>query len=248
LVVVIPQRDAQSREQHRAWWSSKQDALHRFKTEDWFEQNAYELLCLFGKGRTLLDVGCGNAQLLTYLAPHFDEVIGIDCSATMLEAAADRVNAFGLTNVRLEVGDACKFPASIAHADVVLSNAVAQNLCAEEIQLHLRECRRIMSPTGTVGICAIPWVNLKTPYSTGQLSDPAPKGSVRRALGSFHRRLRLQLAERQGVVMADGIGYWHGREEVRRIAESEGFDCDIVGCWFYEYRFHARLRFQQEPA
>jgi ubiquinone/menaquinone biosynthesis C-methylase UbiE len=166
----------------------------------------------------------------------------------MLEAAAQRLKRFGISNARLEIGDACQFPASVAHADVVLSNAVAQNLSPDEIGVHLRQCRRVLNPGGRIGICAIPWINLKTLFSTGALSDPVPKTSIRGAVGSLRRRIGLRLANLRGEVMADGIGYWHSREEIRSTAASEGFECDITTSWYYEYRFHARLRFRDGEA
>jgi ubiquinone/menaquinone biosynthesis C-methylase UbiE len=144
------------REYYRAWWASKQEGAHRYQTEDYLEQLAYEVLCLFPQGGILIDVGCGSAQLLAHLAPHYDEVIGIDYSPSMLEAARQRLDAFGLKNVRLELGDACQFPPSVSRADVILSNGVVQYLDPEEVHLHLRECRRVLSPTGTVGMCVIP--------------------------------------------------------------------------------------------
>jgi SAM-dependent methyltransferase len=229
------------REQCKVWWASKKDAFHRQRSEVWLKQNAYELLCLFPHGGTLLDVGCGNAQLLTYLAPHYDKVIGIDFSPGMLEAARQRVEAFGLKNVHLESGDACQFPASVSHADVILSSHVVQDLDPAEVRLHLQECSRVLTPSGAVGLCGIPWVNLRDWYYSGGVQLP-PSTGIRQSLRAMRRYLHLRWQQCRGVVKADGIGCWYGRDEIVRIAKSEGFDCHIVHAWYYEHRFHARLR------
>jgi hypothetical protein len=52
----------------------------------------------------------------------------------------------------------------------------------------------------------------------------------------------LRLADLRRDSTPDVMGRWYGRDEIRSIADSEGFDCDIVSSWYYEYRFHARLR------
>jgi hypothetical protein len=85
-------------------------------------------------------------------------------------------------------------------------------------------------------------------FSTGALSDPVPKTGVRGAVGLLRRRIGLRLADLRGEVMADGIGYWHSRDEIRSVAASEGFDCDITTSWYYEYRFHAKLRLRDQAA
>lgn len=238
--MAVQKHEVGLQEQYRAWWSSKRDPLNKSSAESWSSESAYELTCLFGKGGVLLDVGCGNAQLLAYLAPHFDEVVGLDYSPSMLEAAAQRLQDFRVRNARLEVGDACSFPPSIVHADVILSNGVAQHLSPGEISRHLRECRRVLRPGGCVGICSIPWATLRTQYSLGTLCDPAPEPSLGHTLRSLHRRLHLRLADFRGDFSP--MGRWYGRDEVRSIADAEGFDCEIVSSWFFEYRFHARLR------
>lgn len=228
------------REKCKRWWAGKQDAGHRFKTEEWFEQNAHELLGLFPQGGTLLDVGCGNAQLLTYLAPHYETVIGIDFSASMLEAARKRVDSFGIKNVRLELGDACEFPESVTGADVILSNQIVQNLEADEIRAHLKQCQRVLARNGMVGMCGIPWLNLRDWYRAGGAHTPPGNGMLH-VLRAMRQQARFNWQERHGAVMADHIGKWYGRDEIEQIAESEGFGCQTVSAWHYEYRFHARL-------
>ena len=64
----------------QAFWKDKTEAQHRHHDERWFRLYAQELLAIMPSGGTLLDVGCGAAQLTTYLAGQFDSIIGIDLS------------------------------------------------------------------------------------------------------------------------------------------------------------------------
>jgi ubiquinone/menaquinone biosynthesis C-methylase UbiE len=228
-------------EHFRAFWASKQDGLHRERTEESFERIAHEISCLFPHGGKLLDVGCGNAELLVYLARHYDDVIGIDCSASMLEAAKPRLDAFNSSNVRLELGDACHFPLSLPQVDVILSHGVVQYLDPAEVSLHLNECNRVLAPRGAVGLCAIPWMNLREWCHSGGLHESLAGGRIRQSLRVTRHYFQRLWRTWRGVVLPDGVGYWYGHGHICRMAESEGFECQIVNAWYYEYRFHAKL-------
>jgi SAM-dependent methyltransferase len=53
-----------------------------------------------------LEVACGTGVVARALAPHVDEVVGIDLTEAMLEVARREARAAGLENVRFETGDA----------------------------------------------------------------------------------------------------------------------------------------------
>jgi SAM-dependent methyltransferase len=55
-------------------------------------------LALDGRGR-LLDVGCGPGSLTLHLAPHFDQVVGVDADEQMLVEGARQAAAAGISNV-----------------------------------------------------------------------------------------------------------------------------------------------------
>jgi ubiquinone/menaquinone biosynthesis C-methylase UbiE len=50
---------------------------------------------------TVVDAGCGNAEILVELAPSFLTMYGVDYSTSMLEKAKKRISGKGITNVQL---------------------------------------------------------------------------------------------------------------------------------------------------
>ena len=225
-------------EKFRNYWQDKTDSGHRFKDERWFRKLAEELLYLFPVRGALLDVGSGDAKILTYLAPHFDSVTGIDVSESMLGEAGKRVKESGITNIRLKQGDACHFPDSVGKADLILSYQVAQHLEPEEIKMHLQECKRVLNPGGMVGICSIPWANLRYLYESNGLlgKSLSPLSMVLHYYLRRPKRICSQIKHGLSI-----MGLWYTHDQIKAIADAEGFNCEIVTSWYYEYRFHAIL-------
>ncbi|MBI2024949.1 MAG: class I SAM-dependent methyltransferase [Candidatus Harrisonbacteria bacterium] len=54
---------------------------------------------LDGKGR-LLDLGCGTGQIAIPLAPHFEEVVGLDVDADMLAVGKEEAEKAGVKNIK----------------------------------------------------------------------------------------------------------------------------------------------------
>lgn len=70
------------------------------------ESLAASLAALAPETSCALDVGCGNGQLTTLLAPYFESVIGVDPSVSQLGAAANAPNVTYLQ----QSADALDFP------------------------------------------------------------------------------------------------------------------------------------------
>lgn len=224
------------------YWNQQSDGRHRQADEAHFEKYANELLFVFPKRGVLLDVGCGSADLLAYMAPHFHHCFGIEPSDSMRDAAQQRIERFGLKNVTLLRGSATEFPAEVKSADLVMSNGVIQYLTHGEIEHFLRLAKRVLTPQGMVGIGSVPWSNLKHLYRTGGLrGEPsAPWRTLLRYARYWTSPARLKQL-REGNILHDGIGHWFSYDEMKELAGREGFNCEILNCLYYEYRFHAVL-------
>ncbi len=108
-----------------------------------------ETLPLFGlldPEWTVVDLGCGTGAAAVGCAPFVRQVIGIDRSEEMLEAAARR--ATGLDHVRFEAGELTALPLCDASADLALLSLVLHYL--PEPLVALREAARILRPGGRV--------------------------------------------------------------------------------------------------
>jgi ubiquinone/menaquinone biosynthesis C-methylase UbiE len=229
----------------RAYWEDKTDAGHRHSGNQWFELYGKELLAMIPSGGTLLDVGCGACELTTHLAGAFDNVVAIDFSDSMLAVARNRVDSEKLSQITVMKGEATRFPIAANAVDVILAYSVVQYCNVAELQAHLSECARVLKPGGRICWGLVPNARLRRLWYAGALSNPRPS-----LVQMFRRSLRMQhrwwSAIRKSDLLWDGIGNWFVQDELRKLCDRAGFTVEFRNCWYYEYRFHALLRRNEE--
>lgn len=91
------------------------------------------------KEKKLLDIGCGTAFKIIPLADYFDEIIGLEPSQSMLDAAIKNVTDKGVNNIRFIKGKAEKLPFPDHSIDVISS--ILSRWDAAEI-------KRVLKPSG----------------------------------------------------------------------------------------------------
>lgn len=122
---------------------------HRWRTA---ENSAAYLLPHLAPGQTLLDVGCGPGTVTIDLAGRVapGDVVGVDTSAAVVEAAAKAAADAGTPNVTFQVGDAYALDFPDDSFDVVHAHQVLQHL--SDPVAALREMRRVAKPGGVVAV------------------------------------------------------------------------------------------------
>jgi SAM-dependent methyltransferase len=78
-------------------------------------------------GGTVLDVGCGAGAASLPLAQHASAIVGVDESAAMLEAFAERAGALGIAHFEIE-GRWPDVADRVVATDIVVSNHVLYNV------------------------------------------------------------------------------------------------------------------------
>ncbi len=139
----LRQRQEQSQSQAFFAGSAGQwDQLRRQLYGSSFDLSAQ--LALLPRHWVLADLGCGAGNLTATLSPHVQQVIGVDESEPMLDAARQRTA--GLPNVDLRLGALDHMPIDTAACDGALLVLVLTYL-AQPLAV-LREMARILRPGG----------------------------------------------------------------------------------------------------
>ncbi|MFI2752580.1 methyltransferase domain-containing protein [Cellulomonas sp. P22] len=122
---------------------------HRWRTA---ENSAGYLLPVLRPGLRVLDVGCGPGTITIDLAARIapGEVIGLDRSSAVIEAAREAQAEAGAENVSFVVGDVYELSYPDASFDVVHAHQVLQHLT--DPVAALREMRRVARPGGYVAV------------------------------------------------------------------------------------------------
>lgn len=108
----------------------------------------FESMAAAGRGRRLLEVGCGiGIDTLRLARLGFGEVVGIDLTEVAVEVAAERARREGLGGVRFEVGNAEALPFEDGAFDLVYSFGVLHH--TPGIERAVAEVHRVLAPGGT---------------------------------------------------------------------------------------------------
>jgi ArsR family transcriptional regulator len=103
---------------------------------------------LLPSGLRVLDLGTGTGALAHELAAAGCHVIAVDHSPRMLEAAREKLDAAGVSNVELRAGDATALPLASAELDAAFAHMVLQYLASPAEAIA--EMARVVKPGGTV--------------------------------------------------------------------------------------------------
>ena len=116
-------------------------------------------LVLLGPGGRVLDIGCGAGGALLPAARRVSptgEAVGIDTSPGMVERTRAAADEAGLEQVRAEQMDGAALDFEDASFDAVLAAFTLSAI--PEAERALVEWRRVLRPTGTLGVAV--WANL----------------------------------------------------------------------------------------
>ena len=122
------------------------DALRKVFDDDVLRARA--VAHLVPAGLTVADVGTGTGILATELAQLGMRVVAIDHSTRMLEAAAAKLAADGITGVELRQGEASRLPLPDGAVQAAFAHMVLHYLPSPAEAL--REMARVVGPGGSV--------------------------------------------------------------------------------------------------
>jgi ubiquinone/menaquinone biosynthesis C-methylase UbiE len=129
---------------------SRWDVREFFETGVWEigkSMEQVEALHPLLKKRRALDFGCGVGRLTQPLAQHFEQVYGVDISASMIQQAKD-YNQHGnrCQYVANQTSDLRIFPNE--HFDFIYSNITLQHMPPRYSRRYISEFMRVLAPGG----------------------------------------------------------------------------------------------------
>ncbi|MFC9222289.1 class I SAM-dependent methyltransferase [Streptomyces hygroscopicus] len=201
-------------------------------------QNTGWLLGLGLKGKRALDVGCGSGHAVEALADSFEEVVGLDLSAPLIEIAkAKRARP----NAHYVVGDVFGLKDEDGF-DLVYSHTMLHHL--EDYRAGLEHVKNLVRPGGTVALVD----NVCDLYPT-----PPRKAYTWPALWSFPgeiRRVGLRDAWFQ-------LRFWHSRPWLAHLLSDrylsreqfrELYGSVFPGARFYDLGFALAMAWTAPPS
>jgi 2-polyprenyl-3-methyl-5-hydroxy-6-metoxy-1,4-benzoquinol methylase len=192
------------------------------------------MLRLAGRRKRALDLGCGTGELTRALALRCSEVVGVDASSGMIEAARSR--NWGL-NIEYEVADAAAYlEGRMDEFDLIVSVAAFHHM-DEERMLSL--CSSALRPGGMLLVLDI--------YKARNAADYAVS-ALGMALSPFLHlcrtgRARQEDSEREAWSRHRPDDSYHVLEDIRRMARTALGDCEVRRTIFWRYLLvHEKMR------
>jgi cyclopropane-fatty-acyl-phospholipid synthase len=237
---------------HGGWqqyWENRTNGGHRRQSEEFLKKEADEKLFHIKGGRSLLDFGCGSADLLAYVAPLFDTVVGADFSLSMLKEAENRLKLFGLCdqNVQLiHADDASVWKKVFQPFDRIAVGAVIQYLQPQQVEDFIAHAIRHLTDDGRIILFdvidpAFHFLFDLGLYWPGKMTTAA----LLKRLLTIGRDRAVRKWKHQPP---SDLGYMYSPTTIRTMLQKYPVDVEIAWSMYYEYRFHVIINKSDKEA
>ena len=219
------------------FFAGRRDGGHRSSAEEFLSMEAEEKLFHLKGGKTLLDFGCGAGELLTYYAPEYEQLVGVDFSASMLDEASKRIRERKCGNISLiQADDKTVWDKLESSFDRITAAGVLQYLTLQEIDSFIFNALSYLNKGGKIMLFDILDPRLYPLWKIGLFSQDADIWKILRKISfEFKVMLSASLNNRQ----KDILGFAHNPNIVKKIANKYGFEITFVQSMYYEYKYHA---------
>jgi cyclopropane-fatty-acyl-phospholipid synthase len=218
------------------FFAGRKDGGHRSSAEEFLSMEAKEKLFHLDGGKTLLDFGCGAGELLTYYAPEYEQLVGVDFSASMLDEASKKIKERKCENISLiQADDKTVWNKLESSFDRITAAGVIQYLTLQEIDSFIFNASSYLNKEGKIVLFDILDPRLYPLWKIGLFSQDADLWKILRKIGfEFKVILSAGLNNRP----RDILGFAHNPNTIRKIADKYGFETTFVQSMYYEYKYH----------
>lgn len=218
------------------FFKDKKHGGHRYSSEEFLSMEAREKLFHLDGGRTLLDFGCGAAELLTYYAPEYEQLVGVDFSESMLEEADKRIEKKKCQNIDLILADHETLWKKLDSSfDRITAAGVIQYLTYQEIDKFISDASKYLNKDGKIVLFDILDSRLYPLWKIGLFSQNADGFKILCKTGfEFRNTISASLKNHP----KDILGFAHNPYTIEKIANKHGFRMVCVRSMYYEYKYH----------
>ena len=224
------------------YWADKTNGEHRFQDETFLERESKEKLFHLSGGRSLLDFGCGSADLLSYYAPLYDKCVGIDRSESMIENAGKRLKKFNINNVSLAVSDDYQLWEYIKNHfgeetkfDCITTGQLIQYLSLEQIDNFISNSKKHLSDEGRICLFDVVDSRLYHLWRAGLFkSDGLSTKIMLKIIASKLRTIKNTILQKP----KHDLGNIYPPTIFKNLAAKYDFKVSFANSMYYEYRYH----------
>ena len=210
---------------------------HRYSSEEFLSMEAREKLFHLDGGKTLLDFGCGSAELLAYYSLDYEQLVGVDFSPSMLGEADKRLRERKCDNINLLLADHKTVWENLNSTfDRITAAGVIQYLTFQEIDDFIGNASQHLNTDGKIVFFDILDPRLYPLWKLGVFSQNADGFKILCKAG-FELRTRVSASLNNRP--KDILGFAHNPITIQKIANKHGFEMIYVRSMYYEYKYHA---------